>query len=982
MTPSRFIQKWRDHSLSESSAAQQHFCDLCALLDHPTPAEADSTGEEFTFEKLTEKHRGSHGWADVWKRGHFAWEYKGPGRDLDDAYDQLLEYREALENPPLLVVCDTERIVVHTNFTATPTETHEIELSELGDPRSLEILRAVFHHPGRLRPGATSESITTEAARRIGEIAGDMRGRGLDSEKVAHFLDRLVFCLFAEDIELLPERIFSRLLEKTRRQPQRFHRMVRRLFSIMSEGGDFGLDRIRHFNGSLFAGGPVLEMTKDEIERIREAAKLDWGAVDPSIFGTLFERGMDPGKRSQIGAHYTGRDYIAKLVDPVVMWPLERRWEETRRTVENLLRTGRKSGEERKKPMTKAVRTRSRNESERLVRRFHEHLTQVKVLDPACGSANFLYVTLQKLKDLEKEVVLFAEEHNLGTILPMVGPWQLYGIEVSPYAYDLAQMVVWIGYLQWVKANGFGIQGDPVLRPMEGNFQNKDAILDLSDPDEPKEPEWPKVDYIVGNPPFLGTKLMREYMGDEYVDDLHELWDGRVPSQADLCCYWFEKARAHVDEGRCERVGLLATQGIRGGANREVLKKIKETANIFFAESDRPWFLEGASVHVSMVAFDPGHEERKVLDGTPVEKINPNLTGAVDTTRACDLEENSGCSFMGTTKQGPFDIEEETALRWLEDPNPHGLPNSDVLVPWVNGRDVTQRSRRMWIIDCYELGEEEAAKYEAPFTYMDNGVRQQREENPRSWYRDEWWRLYAERPLMREALGDLSRFVVTPTVSKHRLFKWLLPPVLPDHQLIAFARDDDYFFGVLHCWVHETWARAQGTQLREVESGFRYTPTTCFETFPFPWPPGEEPEGDPVVEEIAGAARELNELRENWLNPPEWARTETLEFPGSVDGPWGRYVEEPDGRGIGIVHYERTVPDPPFAEDLKSRTLTNLYNQQPAWLQNAHRRLDEAVFAAYARATADPTWTPDLDGEQILERLLELNLERAGEETG
>ncbi|MCK4376371.1 MAG: class I SAM-dependent DNA methyltransferase, partial [Candidatus Brocadiae bacterium] len=483
-----FMRIWRDVDLSERSASQQHFCDLCELLDHPKPAEADPKGEWFTFERGATKQSGGEGWADVWKRGFFAWEYKRRHRNLDAAYDQLLEYREALENPPLLVVSDMERIIVHTNFTSTPTEVHEVPLARLAEPRSLEVLRAVFHHPDRLRPGRTSQAITAEAAERIGDIAGSMRGRGLDPHQVAHFLNRIVFCLFAEDIELLPEGLFSRLVDRTHRQPERFHRMLARLFDAMAEGGDFGVDTIRHFNGDLFVRGPVLEMTEDEIGRVHGASRLDWGAVDPSIFGTLFERGMDPGKRSQIGAHYTSREDIETLVEPVVMWPLRRDWDSTKQTVENLLATGRKSlprgpgrgdGRKSKKPPSKAVRTKARNESEHLVRRFHQKLTMLRVLDPACGSGNFLYVTLQKLKDLEKEVILFAPDRGLGQIMPMVGPWQLHGIEISPYAYDLAQMVVWIGYLQWVKANGFRIDRDPVLRPMEGNFQCKDAILDL-----------------------------------------------------------------------------------------------------------------------------------------------------------------------------------------------------------------------------------------------------------------------------------------------------------------------------------------------------------------------------------------------------------------------------------------------------------------------------------------------------------------------
>jgi len=221
MNAAEFIAKWSRVELTERSAAQQHFLDLCDLLEHPKPAAADPTGESFTFEKGAAKHGGGDGWADVWKKGFFGWEYKGKHKDLDAAYDQLLLYREDLENPPLLVVCDMERIVVRTNFTATPAQQFEIPLADLGAPRNLEILRAVFHDPDKLKPGVTSKSVTTEAARRVAEVAQAMRERKLDPQNVARFLDRVVFCLFAEDTGLLPDKLFSQIVEKSGRDPKR-----------------------------------------------------------------------------------------------------------------------------------------------------------------------------------------------------------------------------------------------------------------------------------------------------------------------------------------------------------------------------------------------------------------------------------------------------------------------------------------------------------------------------------------------------------------------------------------------------------------------------------------------------------------------------------------------------------------------------------------------------------------------------------------
>ena len=973
MDASEFAAKWRGTTLTERSAAQQHFLDLCELLDHPKPAALDRVGDSFTFEKGAQKLGGGDGWADVWKRRYFAWEYKGRHKDLEAAYYQLQKYRDALENPPLLVVSDMDRIIVRTNFTNTAPQIHEIDLPRLDTPESLRVLWAVFYDPDRLRPDARSEFVTLEAARRIGEIAQGLRDRGLEPHEVALFLDRIIFCFFAEDVGLLPRDLFKRLVEKTHRDPEHFQRLVGELFRAMAAGGDFGLDTIRHFNGNLFTDGPVLELALPEMESVRGAAQLDWSAVDPSIFGTLFERGLDPDRRSQLGAHYTSREDIRTLVEPVVIQPLRREWDEVRRLSGNLLLTGRKDGAAPAKPLSKQAIDRARLEARGILLGFQERLGQVKVLDPACGSGNFLYVALQMLKDLEKEVTDFAMTYGFSGFLPLpgVGPWQLYGIEVNPYAYDLAQMTVWIGYLQWAGGHGYP-PDNPVLRKMS-TFECKDAILDLSDPDNPKDPEWPRVDFIVGNPPFLGDKKMRGELGDLYVDALRRLYAGRLPGRSDLCCYWFEKTRAAIHAGRACRAGLLATQGIRGGDNRRALERIKATGGIFWAWSDRPWILDGATVHVSMVGFDNGVERELQLDGGPASVIHANLTPGTtansDPTRALPLQENAGICYLGVMKAGPFDIPESVALVMLASPNAHRVVNSDVLRPRLTAKDLLQRTGGGWIVDFGCNGIEDwAARFELPWEHVRSDVRPARAGNHRARLASQWWIHGEARPGLRTSLSGLSRFIITPEVSKHRVFAWLDSAYLADHQTRAIARQDDSTFGVLHSRLHELWARSQGTQLRERESGFRYTPTTCFETFPFPRPTPEQEAA------IAQAARELDELRNRWLNPTEWTREEALEFPGSVDGPWARYLHDPDDRGIGIVRYPRLIPrDTECAKKLAARTLTNLYNQRPTWLDLAHRRLDEAVFAAYG-------WPPELADDEILERLLSLNLERAAAE--
>jgi type II restriction/modification system DNA methylase subunit YeeA len=439
---------------------------------------------------------------------------------------------------------------------------------------------------------------------------------------------------------------------------------------------------------------------------------------------------------------------------------------------------------------------------------------------------------------------------------------------------------------------------------------------------------------IVGNPPFLGGKRLRTELGDTYVDAIFALYNRRVPREADLVAYWFERARFLISSTMARRAGLLATQAIRSGASRKILEQIKTTGDIFMAWSDRPWVLDGAAVRVSIVGFDKGEERSRVLNGIQVSAINANLTSDLNMTLAQRLRENGNICFMGDTKGGAFDIDNELGLKMISAPlNPNGRPNSDVVLPWVNGLDITRRQRGMWIIDFgIDMTEEQAALYELPFAHIEREVKPERMKNNRVSYRERWWIHVEPRPALRMRVKGLDRFIVTPSVAKHRLFAWLISPVTPDHKLFVIARDDDYCFGILHSRPHEAWSLANASTHGDGSEGGRpvYNNTTCFETFPFPWPPGHEPTEDPRVQAIAQAAKALVEKRDAWLNPP----------------------------GLSEA-------------DLKKRTLTNLYNQRPTWLDLAHKKLDAAVFATYG-------WPADLSDEEILERLLALNLERAG----
>ena len=953
MTPSQFIIKWHPSQLKERSASQEHFIDLCRLLGESTPAEADPIGDHYCFERGARKDTGGKGWADVWKRHHFAWEYKGKHKNLDAAFNQLRQYALALENPPLLIVSDMARFRIRTNWTNSVSETHEFTLDDLADAATRNMLKWAMSEPERLRPGETRQTVTERAATTFAALAQALRERGHEGHVVAHFVNRLVFCMFAEDVGLLPNNMFTRMLEQARQRPQEFSELARDLFGAMSTGGRVGFEPVAWFNGGLFNDDTALPLEKADIATVLVAAALDWSEIDPSILGTLFERGLDPDKRSQLGAHYTDRDKIMLIVEPVIIRPWLAEWKTAKAEIAAAL-------EKAETAKSTATRTRRQAEAERLLSAFLHRLRSFTVLDPACGSGNFLYLALHALKDLEHRVQLEAEALGLEREFPAIGPANVKGIELNPYAAELARVSVWIGEIQWMRRNGFNESRDPILKPLD-TIECRDAIL----MPEGEEPEWPEADVVIGNPPFLGGKLLIASLGEEYVSKVFSTYKGRVPAEADLVTYWFVKAGEHIKSGKAKRAGLVATNSIRGGANRRALQAATNARPIFEAWSDEPWVVDGAAVRVSLICFSCVDGESVLearLDGRPVDEIHADLTAksggaGIDLTEAKRLSLNSGVAFMGDTKGGSFDVSGDLARTWLRLPtNPNGRPNADVLKPWTNGMDVVRRPTGKWVVDFgWEMSQAEAALYESPFAYVAENVRPTRQKNRVNKLRDFWWRHERLRPAMWEALDGLSRSIATPTVAKHRLFVWLDARICPDHQLIVIARDDDTTFGILHSRFHEVWSLRLGTWLGKGNDP-RYTPTTTFETFPFPQGlspniPAADYADNPHAVAIAEAARRLVELRDRWLNPPEW-----VEW---VDEPVPGYPKRPVPRNEDA------------AKALKKRTLTNLYNTRPQWLADAHASLDAAVAAAYG-------WNSDISDDDALQKLLRLNLARGG----
>ena len=942
MTPEVFITKWRAAELKERSAAQEHFIDLCRLLGEPTPAEADPTGETYCFEKGARKETGGDGWADVWKRHCFAWEYKGQRANLDAAFAQLRQYALALENPPLLIVSDLRRFRIRTHWTNSVSKTHEFEISDLADAAVRDKLKWALSDPERLRPDETRQALTERAATAFALLAQALRERGHDPQAVAHFINRLVFCMFAEDVGLLPNNLFTRMLEQARQQPEEFAAMAGDLFAAMATGGRVGFEPVAWFNGGLFADDAVLPLEKAEIETVLQAATLEWSEIDPSILGTLFERGLDPDKRTQLGAHYTDRDKIMRIVEPVVIRPWLAEWEQEKENIAAALKRAETT-------RSATARTRQRSRTEQRKDAFLQRLRSFTILDPACGSGNFLYSALHALKDLEHQVQLEAEAFDFQRSFPVVGPANVKGIELNAYAAELARVSVWIGEIQWMRRNGYTGADYPILKPLD-TIKCCDAIL-TPDGDEP---EWPAADVVIGNPPFLGGKLLRGTLGNEYVELLQRLYGERIHGEADLVCHWFDKADRLIVDKKIVRAGLVATNSIRGGRNRAVLDRIVEHGVIFDAWANEPWVVDGAAVRVSLVCFaGEGTTSLPVrLNGENASRINSDLTaGNLDLAQAGRLKQNAKVSFMGNTKNGAFDVDGDLARNWLSLPaNPNGQPNSDVLKPWVNGMDLTRRPAGKWIVDFGDaMDEGEAALYEMPFAYIAEHVRPMRKKNRLPKVKNFWWRHEASRPGMWNALKDLTRYIATPRVAKHRLFVWLNARVCPDSAVIAIARDDDTTFGILHSRFHEAWSLRLGTSL---EDRPRYTPTTTFETFPFPEGlspdiPASDYANDPRAIAIAEAARRLVELRDRWLNPPEWVE----------------WVDEP------VSGYpKRSVPrDEATAKELKKRTLTNLYNARPQWLADAHAGLDAVVAEAYG-------WDVDISEDEVLQKLLALNL--------
>lgn len=708
---------------------------------------------------------------------------------------------------------------------------------------------------------------------------------------------------------------------------------------------------------------------------VRHAAGQYWGDIDPSIFGTLFERGLDPEKRGQLGAHYTDREKIVRIVRPVIVEPLTSEWEVAKSQITELigkaeqLETEAKTRGGRQASAALGQATVARKEAQDVLDRYLKRLSDFRVLDPACGSGNFLYVALRELKDLEHRAQVESEALGLARKFPSIGPEVVKGIEINSYAAELARVSVWIGEIQWMIRNGFPASQNPVLKPLD-TIECRDALLTLTEAGEWTRSEWPASDVIIGNPPFLGKGRQRQSLDRNDLDRIRAVYRGEVKASANLVAYWFHKALRRCEAGTAA-IGFVATQAIRRGASRDVVQGMLDAGlEIFDAWSNEPWD-QGADVRVSYISLRKASVDgARFLNGEPVAKVSADLNADVATRRPTALVANRNVAAQGTISGGPFEIPPATARQMLRAPrNPNGRPNKDVLRPWRNGDDLTGRPADWWIIDFgASMTVEEAALYEKPFQHLKSaweatqkarseaGEKPLRNGEPKTSAR--WWKMQRRRDDLMQDLSRMQRYLVTPRVSKHRFFVWLHGATVPDTRLVVFRREDDAFAGILQSKHHRVWSLRFGGN-HGVGNDPEYVHTSTFDTFPFP--EGMTPDLLPPQNSVDAAAAIgsafalLNELRESWLNPDDLVQ------------------HEPE---VVIGFPARTLPnDAAAAEKLRERTLTALYNEPPEWLKNAHASLDAAVAAAYG-------WSAALSEADILRELFALNEARTAASSG
>src|ERR1035437_3571575 len=893
MPAHKFIDRWRDSAAAERANYALFLSELCDYLEvpRPDPAVVYATQNNYVFERPVTFHHptglSSPGFIDLYKRGCFVFEAKQgspapepsllfeiphrrgtatrdtPGWDqaMLRARNQAEQYAKALPAnegwPPFLIVVDVGySIELFADFSGTgkayvpfpDSLTHRIRLEHLSTQLVRDRLRAIWLDPLSLDPSRISARVTRDVAGHLAALARSLE-QDYPPETVTPFLMQCIFACFAEDIHLLPPHSFSHLLASLRADLPNFHPMVESLWRTMDTGGHPPILRkvILRFNGGLFESVEALPLNRQQFEILALAAAAEWKDVEPAIFGTLLERALDPRERHGLGAHYTPRAYVERLVIPTIVEPLRQDWADVQAAALTLDRAGKTA------------------DAIAVLAAFRQRLCSVEILDPACGSGNFLYVALEHLKRLEAEIndaleSLGETQQALRETGHTVDPHQLKGIELNPRAAAITDLVLWIGFLQWhFRTWGSdSLPTEPVIKRFH-NIEYRDALLtyDSVEPDvdehgnartawdgvttkphpvtgeqvpdetarrtilkyvNPRRADWPKADFIVGNPPFLGNWRMRGELGDGYAETLRSVYS-EVPETADYVMYWWHRAAERVRAGQTRRFGFITTNSLRQTFQRRVmiphLTDPTSPASLVFAIPDHPWVdsYDGAAVRIAMTVAEAGTGQGRLLrveseepgEGEGASKvqfieryglIHPDLTIGPNTTAAVPLKANEGLSCPGVKLHGAGFIVTPEEARELGLGTVPGLERH--IRHYRNGRDITSRSRGVMVIDLFGLTAEEVRTgFPAVYQHVVDHVKPERDQNNRASYSDNLWIHGEARANFRPALHGLRRYIATTETAKHRFFVFLDASILPDNMLVNIASSDAYVLGVL-----------------------------------------------------------------------------------------------------------------------------------------------------------------------------------------
>ncbi|WP_156681162.1 class I SAM-dependent DNA methyltransferase [Sphingomonas profundi] len=1056
MNADEFIAKWQGSGGNERANTQLFVTDLCALLgvERPQPTQSDTARNDYVFERHVVKTEidgaTSNGWIDLYKRDCFVLEAKqgsaadaaavdaGKGDSLRDLFGQTAAerfkrgmarrgteqwtgamlraagqadgYARALPDghdwPPFLLVSDVGYCIdLYANFARDgrpyapfpDRRRYRITLEELRDEDVRARLAAIWTAPMSLDPSVEAARVTREVADHLAVLAKDIEAREQNADRVAAFLMRLLFTMFAEDTGLIPKKSFSALLKKVRDRPENLPPQLTDLWKAMDKGnfahslGESG-ETVRRFNGYLFKDTTAIALTAGEIDVLIKAAKADWRQVEPAIFGTLLERALNPKERAKLGAHYTPRAYVERLVGPTIMEPLREDWLGARTSAMEAAEAG------------------DREKARLLVEAFHTKLAQTKVLDPACGTGNFLYVAMARMKELEGEVLELLEELGDARYLAELGghtitPENFLGIEINPRAAAIAQLVLWIGYLQWhFRVNGEERMPEPpVLRDVK-TIMEADALLEWDDrvlvrdergapvsiwdgtsmkkhpvtgrlvPDEagrrevyryvnPKRRSWPKADFIVGNPPFIGSKRMRKRLSSPYVDAVRTAYHD-LSGEIDFVTYWWARSAALAAKGHVRAFGLITTKTIAQSSNRPVLRQYLEAGGeglrMAFAIPNHPWHdpETTAAVRIAMtvgvrgegkgrlstIKFERRQRREAILEfEDKIGVINIDLTIGPNVAAAKALKANSGICWMGVKMSGDgFKFGSAERVKFLQ----AGIPPFRMPLV-IAGTDITEAQSETFAFDFFDVesGDALLRDYPAAFQHLYDHVKPERDENDREQYRLNWWRFAETRPRLRSSVRGLGRYIVTSETSSHRFFKFnSADGVLADGSVIVTASDDACTLGLVSSRAHVVWALRAGGRMGAGDDP-RYQNEVCFDPFPFP-----DFSDETLRARIRDAAEKLDGLRKEVL-----ARHADLTLTKLYNALEALRATEAAGAVLG--DRER---------DLTERGCVSL-------IRHYHDEIDAAVSEAYG-------WPADVSDDAILERLVALNKERAAEE--